>query len=193
MKTNMFCWTNDQPLELWFDAIMKGTVGVENGCDLVDTREHLPLLRKMSHGNVLEIGTDVGYSTLALLLGVKENGGHVWSVDINPNCADTHKGNPDWTFINADSTNEVDWLLEQGPQNIDVLYVDGGHSYQEAKVDIHCYGRLVKHGGCIIVHDVLHPQFPGVRKAFDEYQGFEAKEIYPGSFGMGVIHVDRYE
>jgi SAM-dependent methyltransferase len=40
---------------------------------------------------------------------------------------------------------------ENGP--FDVVYIDGGHSYQEAKHDIEVYGALVKPGGFLVVDD----------------------------------------
>lgn len=154
----------------------------------VDTRQHLPYLRSVAKGIVLEIGCDVGNSTTALLLGVEEHGGHVYSVDINPACANNFVGYHQWTFIHS-SSREIANVLTQIP-DLDVLYVDGDHSYEGAKFDIDGYGCMVREGGLILVHDVEHPDFPGVRQALDEYEhGQEQKFIRSGSWGLGVIVV----
>lgn len=153
----------------------------------IDTRDHLPFLRSMAKGVVVEIGTDVGNSTCALLLGVEEHGGHVTSIDINPKCAGNFN-HPQWTFINKSSQDIDINAVPTWADHIDLLYVDGDHSYKAAKHDIEYFGKLVTRGGLILVHDVEHPQFPGVRQAFDECQ-LGAKTIQHGSWGLGIIRV----
>lgn len=158
----------------------------------LDTHAHLPMFHRLAHGNVLEIGVFTGVSTAAFLAGLEERGGHLWSVDINPACGYVWRGHPQWSFIWGSSQNDAERILTHLPLSLDLLYVDGGHSYQEARDDLDIYGRLVVSGGTILVHDVLLPEhFPGVRRAFDEYvarRGCSA-EIIPGSCGLGVIRV----
>lgn len=157
---------------------------------IVDTRNHLPLFRAVAQGNVVEIGTDVGNSTLAFLLGVEEKGGHVYSIDIRWECKSAHRGDPNWTFIHGDSRKDAFAILAKLPRECEVLYVDGDHTYEGAKFDLEIYGKLVLPGGYILVHDVLHPDYPGVRRAFEEYPG--DKHINEGSWGLGVIRVPKY-
>jgi hypothetical protein len=150
----------------------------------IDIRDHLVFFRSVAKGDVPEIGTDVGNSTTAFLLGVEENGGTVTSIDINPQCAKNFLGHPLWTFILGSSqSGEVRDQL-QG-RMFDVLLVDGDHSYEGAANDITTYAPQVRQGGLILVHDVLSA-FPGVRRAFDE-ANFGTKTILPGSWGLGVI------
>jgi predicted O-methyltransferase YrrM len=157
----------------------------QNWSDMID---HLSLLRQASRGNVLEIGVRGGISTSALLLGVQEKGGHLWSVDINP-CGNTFAGHPGWTFIQADSIKEKDKIISAIPDSLDVLFVDGDHSYEGAKSDLETFGPSAK---TIFIHDVECPStYPDVRKAFDEFVGQWAKGhlIMSGSYGMGVINM----
>lgn len=148
-----------------------------------DTRDHLPYLRSVAKGNVLEIGTDVGNSTTALLLGVKENGGHLTSVDIKDECRFLFK-DEQWFFYWCDSKNLHRMDILNGA---DVVYIDGDHSYEGVKSDIEFALSVIKPGGLILMHDVLAPQFPGVRQAFDEIQ--YPKEIRHGSWGLGTFRI----
>lgn len=38
---------------------------------------------------------------------------------------------------------------------IDVLFIDGDHSYEGSKFDFLTYGRMVKKGGLIVLHDIV--------------------------------------
>lgn len=160
---------------------------------IVDTRDHLPFLCDVvgtlgCSPNVLEIGCDVGNSTTALLLGTDQDGGFVTSVDINPKCVDNFPDSNHWRFIHGNSRAlEVQSMVRRaGP--FDLLYIDGDHSYNGARGDIEVYGEMVRPGGLILVHDVLHPEFPGVCQAFEEFP-VKDKYIRPGSWGLGVIQL----
>lgn len=146
---------------------------------------HLEFLRSVAKGNVLEIGVCQCFSTSALLLGVREHGGHVTSIDIE-HCENEiptlDRPQNDWTFIQADST-----LHEWMGGHLDVLLIDGGHSYSNVKADMERYIPFVKLGGLVMLHDVLVPRYPGVSKAFSEWPG--KKEVRYESYGLGLIRV----
>lgn len=150
-----------------------------------DMHGHMQYLRSVAKGNVLEIGLCQCFSTSALLLGVREHGGHVTSMDIE-HCENEiptlDRPQPNWSFIQADST-LYSWT--GGP--LDVLLIDGGHSYSNVKADMEIYIPLVNLGGLVLLHDVLVPRYPGVAKAFSEWTG--EKEIRHESYGLGIIHV----
>ncbi len=45
-----------------------------------------------------------------------------------------------------------------GGEALDVLFIDGDHSYEGAKRDFEMYSGLVKHGGIVAMHDIVkHP------------------------------------
>lgn len=50
---------------------------------------------------------------------------------------------------------------------IDLLWVDGDHSYEAAKFDLEAWGQFVRPGGTIAAHDYTE-RFPGVIRAWDE-------------------------
>jgi hypothetical protein len=53
-----------------------------------------------------------------------------------------------------------DWTLP-----IDMLYVDGDHSFSGVDFDLRAWTPYVKQGGVIAGHDYDDPRYPGVRQA----------------------------
>lgn len=131
----------------------------------------------------MEIGVRGGHSTSALLAGVEAHGGHLWSVDVNPCRIFDHT---QWTFTQADSIVRKDELLKIVPEKLDVLFVDGDHSYEGCLSDLQTFGPRAS---LILIHDVLAAEYPGVRRACEEYAASLGVplEIKEGSYGMGVI------
>jgi predicted O-methyltransferase YrrM len=153
----------------------------------LDTHAHLPFLREHAHGNVLEIGVHCGISTTALLAGLEEHGGHLWSVDVHPSCRYVWYGHPQWTFC-------LVWGVNEWPSDVtfDLAFIDGDHSYDAVMKDLKDAHRQMNPGGLILCHDADCPNsFPGVRKAIDDYcedRGLR-HELRPGSHGLEVIYV----
>ena len=155
-----------------------------------DIDMHATFLESVAKGNILEIGVRTGISTAAMLLGLELNGGHLYSLDISPDCVQAIGQHPQWTFIPADSK-QVGEVLSRIPATLDILFIDGDHTYEGVKSDLDNYGYLVQSGGSIVCHDVLSGYDPGVRQAFDEFISatkWEA-EIFPSWVGLGRILV----
>ena len=140
-----------------------------------------------------EIGVNGGESTRALLAAAELVGGHVWSVDIDPNVKflEMYDGGP-WTLIVGDSSALS--IADQVPSALDVLYVDGDHSYKGACADIREYLPRVRPGGMALFHDVSSnpyvPEFQ-VREALDDLlpsMGLKWQEM-PGTCGLGIVRV----
>ena len=122
-----------------------------------DIQHHLPLLYSLAKGTIVELGTRSGVSTAAFLAGVEQRGGHVWSVDIDPACAQVATGHPLWTFIQGDSRNSE---LPARVGGVDCLLVDSEHTLEMAEAELALWEPWVKEGGYILLHD---PEtFPGV-------------------------------
>lgn len=151
----------------------------------LDTYEHLPFLRSVARGNVLEIGVHCGVSTTAFLAGLEDYGGHLWSVDVHPACRYVWYGHPQWTFF-------CPWSGEQVTPNLplDVLFIDGDHSYPAVMADLEKWVPEVRPGGLVLCHDADCASFPGVRQAIDAYCGANEllHELRKGSNGLEVIY-----
>ncbi len=54
------------------------------------------------------------------------------------------------------------------PESIDLVFLDGGHHYDEVRQDISSYALLLKPGGILCGHDYNIREHPGVKQAVDE-------------------------
>jgi len=166
-----------------------------------DVQTHLPTLYEHARGNVLELGVRAGVSTSALLTGVSDHGGHVWSVD-RDDCSTVFAGHPCWTFIQADSLDleKIRTARLQGYENSgaleyedtlwDLVFIDTEHTEMRTLAELQVWGPYVHPGGLIILHDTDDPStYPGVRNAISFYclQHGLAPDFYEGSYGLGVI------
>lgn len=161
-----------------------------SGSEWSDISAHLRRLREYAHGNVLEIGVRGGLSTAALIQGVRENGGHVWSLDV-VDCSKLYE-NPDWTFIQGHSVQDAERILEEElpPElALELLFLDSDHSFDTTSSELRLYGRIVRpNAGVILLHDTDLPG-AGVRQALDEYaQQIGKTPVYHnGSYGLGEL------
>jgi len=168
-----------------------------------DIGHYLPFLRSHAKGDILEIGVRGGASTSAFLVGLEENGGHLYSVDIDGNCGKLYASHPNWSFLHADSKNFAA-IYALVPSVLDVLFLDGDHSRHGYVSDLHTYSKLVRDGGLIISHDTDTSSNPAwtIEKSGnanapsealrEEYFKFASERRYehyelPGACGMGVM------
>lgn len=77
---------------------------------------------------------------------------------------------------------------------VDVLAIDGDHTYEGVWADLEMYGPLVKPGGLILLHDIHsvppHPEFRlDVPRVWAECvaAAYDTSEIHAGGPGWGVI------
>lgn len=127
-----------------------------------------------------EIGMRNGISTMAFLLAAREVGGHVWSMDVDlcvegrmnlraAGLAEHH------TFIHGDSA------ACEFPEPLDVLFIDGEHSYAAVTLDFGQHRPMVKEGGVVLFHDSY--SCPDVKSFCDEI-GATCLQI---GAGLGVL------
>jgi predicted O-methyltransferase YrrM len=176
--------------------------------------EILELLRQISAlraRHIMEIGTARG-GTLFALTRVAAPDAHLISLDLP---GGTWGGGYPWwkvrlyrslalsgqriDLIRADSHSAASLDAVQqalGTQKLDVLFIDGDHTYAGAKQDFEQYGPLVRQGGIIAFHDIAdHPSGRGgdVPKLWRELQtGRSTRELIADrtkGYGIGVIYV----
>jgi Methyltransferase domain len=153
-----------------------------------DIRDHLPRLFEEARGTVLELGVRGGVSTSALLAGVEQRGGEVWSVDVDPSSSTAYAAHPLWHFVCSDSRDPAPLAVAGLPSKIDVLFVDTLHEYEHVREELAVWGPRVSRGGIVLVHDT--DTFPEVRHAVEDYarrKGLHS-EFLPSSNGLGVIY-----
>ena len=114
--------------------------------------ELLGVVRRMQPSVIVEIGAAGGGATYGFRLAAPD--AEVIGIDVDAESAtisgDSHAPA---TFIALE-----DVLHGRG---IDVLFIDGDHSYDGVRQDFETYARLVRPGGLIAFHDILdHPMYP---------------------------------
>lgn len=79
---------------------------------------------------------------------------------------------------------------------IDLLFIDGIHSYQGVKDDLEGLGKLVKKSGIILIHDYF--LYDGIQMVVDEYfkNGFMKKidivdSLYQGEKRIGMVVAEK--
>lgn len=136
--------------------------------------------------NILEIGVRTGASTLSFLFGIEDrwDDSMLYSIDINDCSAVVkpfEKVQRKWQFIQGDSQ-KVEW-----DKPIDVLLIDGDHSYEGVRADYTRFEPYVKDNGLILLHDVLWPKKGVARFFWDEIT--YPKSVLPLSpSGMGIVY-----
>lgn len=74
-----------------------------------------------------------------------------------------------------------------GGDPIDMLFIDGDHSYEGVRADVEMYVPLVRLGGIVALHDICHHPQPDVNvdRLWDEITN---KENNPGLIWREIIH-----
>lgn len=170
----------------------------------------LNILEKESLENILEIGTANG-GTLFLFSKISSKHSKIISIDL-PN-GEFGGGYKKWrmglynSFTSYDQSvyllrrdshseetlGEVKKILEN--QKLDILLIDGDHSYEGVKTDFKMYGPLVKKNGYIIFHDIVPGPSDSVGGVPDFWQiiknNYEFKEIVndwnQNGYGIGLL------
>lgn len=135
--------------------------------------EFIPLLRRAGElpaKNVMEIGVYLG-GTLRSWQAVLPEDGCIIALDSNLSMLDTsirvcRERLPETNFIELDSTlplavERTKCLLDG--RMLDVLWIDGDHTYNGVKSDYDLFNPFVRPGGLIAFHDIIvHTNQPWV-------------------------------
>lgn len=132
---------------------------------------------------VINIGGAVGTSTAAILRGVEHLGNaFVLSIDIKdcPEEIETLKKQglpyeyPRFEQKISDSLNVAEGLAERIEKKlmgeIDMVFVDGSHSYEGVYLDLIDYSKILKPGGLLVCHDYEDPRQGEVTAAINQWQ-----------------------
>lgn len=99
---------------------------------------------------IFEIGTRHLISGRAFLYGLEKTGGILISCDPIKGSNFSHS---QFQFIQKTS-NEI---AKTWNRQIDILFIDGNHRYEQVLFDYETFAPFVKKNGLIIFHDIRHP------------------------------------
>ncbi len=174
--------------------------------------EFLKLIKKIKPKMVLEIGTAMG-GTLFLLSRYSSANAVIISVDLpeirvgsrnfpnNPSFFEKFiRKKQKCIFIRGDSHDlstfkKIKEILDN--RKLDLLFIDGEHTYNGVKKDFEMYKSLVKSGGLICFHDIVPGSYSNVgkvpnfwREIREEYNFREiVKDWNQGGFGIGILFI----
>lgn len=124
---------------------------------------------------VLEIGTQNGQSTKAILTALAKTGkGKLVSLDHKNRSTILDAEYPDlksyWNFIQGDT--HLPEVFESAKNAVegqlyDIVFIDGDHKYAGAKQDFVEYTQLLRPGGIVILHDTINKN-EGVHQVWAE-------------------------
>ena len=150
---------------------------------------------------VVELGTQIGQSTRALLKATIENGGHMHSIELNPNTLfgvgkAMKAAGVDMSFWTAMPGDDLE-VAKTWTIHIDLLFIDTSHTYENTLKELEVYSKFVVPHGIIIMHDTwidrtAPEQYP-VRRAVEDWlknnEEWEFLDITtPGDgWGLGLL------
>lgn len=152
---------------------------------------------------LVELGTHFGESYFGFCQTIAEHG-----ITCSCYAVDTWTGEPQAGFYDESVYREVDaynsanysrfsYLLRSTfdeavsnftDESIDVLHIDGLHTYDAVSHDLSTWLQKVKPGGIVLLHDVMvrHGDF-GVWKLWQELQALGKHFAFTHSWGLGVF------
>lgn len=193
--------------ELAQDAITIGSIQIP--CELEKFGEFVKNDNIPRYSNIVEIGSKYGGTTYFLarllfdcdIISIDAPRAEEWQ--------ETPKYRNRWFKVLFD--NRVKWIVGdshlESTKNeltsllhkwIDLLFIDGDHSYQGVKQDFEMYSPLVKDGGLIVFHDIKDTQHhrnlippcmvgPFWNEIKDEYKHYEFCDNSENWGGIGVL------
>lgn len=155
------------------------------------------LVNSMKPSQVVDLGVDYGYSTFVFATAARKNGfGLVTGIDLFLGDPFTGHRNTYFHVLNwIDKLKLNNLEIIQGDfkevsmtwnRPIDILHIDGYHSYEAVYNDFITWEKFVTNHGIVLFHDinVPNPEF-GVIHFFRELKGGH-KLYFLHSFGLGI-------
>lgn len=154
----------------WRDVSIDGGAPINTSLTEAETAE---LQRLAKDADVLEIGSAYGYSTCAIatvaksVVAIDPHLTHGSEGDLNANLR--AYGVREKVAIAVGYSQAI--LPTLGPQQFDLVWIDGDHTAQVVEHDVTYALKLLKPGGHLACHDYDEVTCPGVRTALDKLFG----------------------
>lgn len=146
------------------------------------------IARKYQNCQIGEIGVRGGTSSVALLLAADKMDGHVYSMDIDP-CAQARMFIRDVGLSHRHTFMQGDSKTLDFPVGLDVLFIDGDHSYDGVKGDYTRHINSMKDGGVVFFHDTC--SVPDVGRFVKEIGGVDIQ--LGAGLGIKVVSPNWFE
>lgn len=111
---------------------------------------------------ILEFGVRFGESTKKYIDILENNGGHLYSVDLEDfkNISNSEK----WTFIQSRDDN-FDYLEKRLPKKFDIIYLDSFHNAKHIEKIFFYYFKKLNINGLFVIDDISHlPYLKGSKR-----------------------------
>jgi len=131
-------------------------------------------------GNILELGTATGYSTLFLAKGCEASGGRITTFEMNPGLAERARKN----FIRAGVDERIDIIVgdarqemeKLAPESFDLIFLDIDKEYY-FDVLLPCH-NLLRKGGLLLADNVGFQDADDFNRAIFRHPGWMAVPLY---------------
>jgi predicted O-methyltransferase YrrM len=167
LATMPFDLVPSAPLQFEDLAGLFASTSLDHGVIAMTVRQTAYLfgvVRRMQPHKVIEIGRYKGGSTLTIAAAMSGQG-QFWSIDIGEKEARLHQHGPTRTFddeirdICARFSLHVTLLvgdsrtIQVDTGEVDLVFIDGDHSYEGVRNDFERFGRRVRIGGAVLFDD----------------------------------------
>jgi hypothetical protein len=166
------------------------------------------LVRNLKPKSIVELGTYKGTSFFSFCQGVLDE-----SLDTRLTCVDSWEGDEQTDFYNEEVFMEFKSTLKKyfhkldikinrmyfdqaakqfEPQSIDILHIDGLHTYEAVSNDYQTWKGKVSPNGVIIFHDINVAEF-GVNRLWNEIKSDHPEYSFidfEHNYGLGVLFKD---
>ncbi len=171
---------------------------IQQSGEAEDISQHLGtlalLVTEFRLQEIVELGTRMGSSTLALLEAANLTGGRVLSIDVDE-CREAREKVAQsglqhlWRFFQGSDLEVPDGEI---PPSIDLLFIDTNHLYEHTLAELRKYAPRVRPGGWIVLHDYV--SYAGVTRAVGEFLAAlpQRPRFYPylHQNGLALIRLD---
>jgi hypothetical protein len=169
--------------------------------------DHLPfaydLVDALRPSVIVELGTQTGLSYFGLCQAVREHAIPARCYAVDTWSGDEHTGAYDdatWNDVSSyNATHYADFseLLRMrfneaasrfGPESIDLLHIDGFHTYEAVREDFETWYPKTVPGGIVLFHDVQARMLDfGAWRFWSEIEGRHETFLFRHGYGLGVL------
>lgn len=169
--------------------------------------DHLPfgydLVAATRPGTIVELGTQSGVSYFCLCQSARENGVSTRAFAVDTWEGDAHTSAYDdriWQEVKRhNDENYADFstllrmrfeeaVLSFEPESIDLLHIDGYHTYEAVRGDFELWYPKVRPGGIVLFHDIAARLLDfGAWRFWQELMGTHETFWFKHGFGLGVL------